>query len=140
MEVNREKQEGINYLNEESDRICESYMKIAGKLTQNFETNLNFLKAYIENANECCSISEQLLKENKQSFLSVENAISDKLEIFGSESFEYRKRNLDLEQLFKEEEEYESFKQKVTALKNNPPSCNDIMELSVIGVNEKGVN
>lgn len=76
--------------------------------------------------------------ENKQSFLSVENAISDKLEIFGNESFEYKKSDLDLKQPFVEEE-YESFKQKVTTLKKNSPSCNDIMELSVIGVNEKGV-
>lgn len=136
--VNQEKQEGINYLNEESDRICETYKKIAEKLTQNFETNLHFLKAFIENADECCSISEQLLMENKQSFLSVENAISDKLEIFGNESFEYKKSDLDLKQPFVEEE-YESFKQKVTTLKKNSPSCNDIMELSVIGVNEKGV-
>lgn len=42
--VNQEKQEGINYLNEESDRICETYKKIAEKLTQNFETNLHLLK------------------------------------------------------------------------------------------------
>lgn len=136
--INKEKQEGVDYLNQVSEEICQTYKNTAEKLTADHDKELQSLQAYIENASECCSISEQLLKENKASFLSVEKTISDKLEIFGSESFEYKKCDVNREQLLLEEKR-ETLKRKVATLKEDSLRHNDVMQLSIIGVDEKGV-
>lgn len=93
-------------------------MKVVGKLNK----KLHFLQSYIENVQECCSISEQLLKENEDSFLSVEKTISNKLEIFGSEIFEYKKCDVHFDVALIDEK-YENLKRKVEILKK--PACNN---------------
>lgn len=136
--INKEKQEGVDYLNQVSEEICQTYKNTAEKLTADHDKELQYLQAYIENASECCSISEQLLKENKVAFLSVEKTISDKLEIFGTESFDYKKCDVNMEQ-FLLEGRLETLKRKVATLKEDLLRHNDVRQLSIIGVDEKGV-
>lgn len=121
-----------------SEEICQTYKNTAEKLTADHDKELQYLQAYIENASECCSISEQLLKENKVAFLSVEKTISDKLEIFGTESFDYKKCDVNMEQ-FLLEGRLETLKRKVATLKEDLLRHNDVRQLSIIGVDEKGV-
>lgn len=137
--INEEKQEGVDYLNQVSEEICQTYKSTAEKLTAHHDKELQYLQAYIENASECCSISEQLLKENKVAFLSVEKTISDKLEIFGSEAFEYKKCDLKMEQLLLLGR-HETLKRKVATLKENSSRHNDVRQFSIIGVDKKGVS
>lgn len=137
--INKEKQEGVDYLNQVSEEICQTYKSTAEKLTADHDKELQYLQAYIENASECCSISEQLLKENKVAFLSVEKTILDKLEIFGSEAFEYKKCDVNMEQLLLQGR-HETLKRKVATLKENSSRHNDVMQFSIIGVDKKGVS
>lgn len=112
--INQLKREGIDFLNQESERICATHKDNVEKAVGNLYKKLHFLQSYIENAQECCSISEQLLKENEVSFLSVEKKISNKLEIFGSEILKYKKCNFHVALM---ERKYETLKRKVETLK-----------------------
>lgn len=137
--IDQKKQEGIEFLNQESERICQTYKNTAAKLTEDFDMELRDLETYIENSNECCLISEQLLKENKAKFLSVEKTISDKLEIFGSKSFEHKKGDVNIN-LPLMEKNYENLATKVAELQRDLSANSTIMhQLSVIGVDERGI-
>lgn len=136
--IDQKKQEGIEFFNQESERICQTYKNTAAKLTEDFDMELRDIETYIENSNECCLISEQLLKENKAKFLSVEKTISDKLEIFGSKSFEHKKGDVNIN-LPLIEKNYENLATKVAELQRDLFANSTIMhQLSVIGVDERG--
>lgn len=121
---------GLTIQNQESERICQNYKNTAVKLTDDFDRVLGNLQTYIENSNECCLISEQLLKENKAKFLSVEKTISDKLEIFESESFEYKKSDVNIN-LPLMEKKFENLATKVAELRKDLSA--------IIGVDERGI-
>lgn len=133
--INQQKQEGIDYLNQESEKICATHKDNEEKTVGKLNKKLHFLKSYIENAQECCSISEQLLKENEVSFLSVERTISNKLEIFGSEIFEYKKCDVHIDVALMEKK-YENLKRKVEILKK--PTCNNVLTFTFARDDERG--
>ncbi|XP_056001878.1 E3 ubiquitin-protein ligase TRIM56-like [Ostrea edulis] len=102
--INREKEIGINFINQETEELSLTNIRTVKEFTDKFERKESLLQSFIENAQECCSISEKLLKENKTSFLSLEKAISDKLEIFGTKTFHQEKLDIDEESLLLREE------------------------------------
>lgn len=132
--INQQKQEGIDFLNQESERICDTHTDNVEKAVGKLNKTLHFLNSYIENAQECCCISEQLLKENEASFLSVEKTILNKMEIFGSEIFEYKKCDVHIDVALMEEK-YENLKRKVEILKK--PTCNNVLTFTLVKDDER---
>ncbi|XP_062587970.1 E3 ubiquitin-protein ligase TRIM33-like [Saccostrea cucullata] len=137
--IQNEKQNGIDYLNQEIEELCQASTQIVKEYTETFEKKMSFLSNFIENAQECCSISEELLKENKLSFLSLEKTISEKLEKFGKESFPEETSGIDSESLLLNDE-CKILRRKIEKMRDPYLEMDDhpLFEITPEGQNDQG--
>ncbi|XP_061187124.1 E3 ubiquitin/ISG15 ligase TRIM25-like [Saccostrea echinata] len=138
--IQNEKQSGIDYLNQEVEDLCQRSTQIIKVYTDKFEKKKSFLKNFIQNAQACCSISEELLKESKLSFLSLEKTISEKLENFGKGSFPEEKSDIDIDLLLLKDE-CSMLKKRIEKMKDPYLEMDEhsLFEITPAGENDRGV-
>ncbi|XP_052065076.1 uncharacterized protein LOC127704880 [Mytilus californianus] len=87
--VERIYNDGVNALNFKKEFIVQSYNKLLKGHEESILSTKEKTSPYIQNAEECCNITERLLSDNGiKSFLAVDKTLNNRIQEFLDKSFE----------------------------------------------------
>ncbi|VDI14705.1 Hypothetical predicted protein [Mytilus galloprovincialis] len=110
---------GVHALNSKKEFILQSYKKLIKEQEESIMNTKEKTSPYIQNAEECCNITERLLSDSGiKSFLAVDKTLNNRIQEFVDKSFENVEFN-DKAGLHSLHGDVTSFEQSVKELKDS---------------------